>query len=280
MPDPGVLRDESAERGFFGPESMAWRVSRETAVLLGGRRALLLQLAHPLVAQGVADHSNFERDRLGRLVRTLLTSLTMIFGAREAAEIMIERINSVHRGVSGTLDEDAGAWKAGTPYRATDPELLMWVHATLVETAVDFYQRFVAPLSRDELDGYYRETTWTGSKLGISASILPPTYEEFEGYWREMLASDRIAVGATARRLAGLILYPGRVPNRLVDPLNIVTIGTLPPSIRNAYGLRWNPLRQAALQAATLSLRTLRPLIPAPLRFVPQARAASRRVAP
>ena len=133
------------------PGGVAWRVNREQALLLGGSRALLMQAAHPLVVQGVADHSNFRQNPWARLRRTVETMGVVIYGSREDADKATARVRWVHSNiVSGTLQKPSGPFPAGTPYSAADPELVMWVHATLVDTALRVYQGWVQPLSEDE----------------------------------------------------------------------------------------------------------------------------------
>lgn len=259
--------------------SISWRIDRENVLLFGGRRALLLQLAHPLVAQGVADHSNFQRDRVGRLLRTIDLSLTIMFGEVEMAQQAIEQIKAVHRIVEGTLPDDVGAYAKGTPYRAGDAELLLWVHATLVETALHFYERFVQPLSDVEADRYYAETFWAAHSIGIPDSMLPQNFVGFRQYWNEMIDSDRIFVGERAAELASEILYPSSLPfpRRLLDPLNLITIGTLPERVRQMYELRWSATRALALKALSLTVPRAIRLLPPQLRFVPHALEAERR---
>lgn len=239
-----------------------------------------MQLADPLVAQGVADHSDFRGDRFGRLFRTVETSMDLIFGPRERAEEMIQRINAVHRSVHGTLPEGVGAYAPGTEYSATDPDLLFWVHATLVDTSILFYDKFVGTLDETGRDSYYRETTWSAEALGVPPSKIPPTYPDFVRYLDGMLSGGRVVVGDRARDLATSILYPrpGPAVRRLFDPLNVITIGTLPEVLREGYGLRWDRRRSALLRAAEAGIRRMLPLTPPMIRYVPQARAAFRRV--
>lgn len=261
------------------PASISWRIDRENVLLFGGRRALLLQLAHPLVAQGVADHSNFRRDRVGRLLKTIDLSLTIMFGETELAQQAIEQIKAVHRIVEGTLPDVVGGYPKGTPYRAGDPELLLWVHATLVETALHFYERFVQPVSEVDADRYYAETFWAANAIGIPKSMLPENFDAFRQYWNDMIDSDHIFVGETAAELAAEILYPSSLPvsRRLLDPLNLITIGTLPERVREMYELRWNATRAIALKALSLTVPRAIRLLPPRLRFVPHALEAERR---
>src|SRR3954454_15058163 len=121
--------------GFYGPDSMMWKINREAVLLGAGPAALLLQVAHPSVAQGVAEHSNFESDPFGRLRRTLMTTMDLVFGDGRRAEAAVRRLNTIHAGVRG---ED---------YRALDPALLLWVQVTLIKTSVEAYSRWVGPLS-------------------------------------------------------------------------------------------------------------------------------------
>src|SRR5262245_35463255 len=146
-------------RSLFGPQSLSWRVNRETALLLGGGRALLLQVAHPLVAAGVAAHSQFERAPLQRLWRTLDLTLTMVFGNAADAVAAVRQVERVHAHVRGRLAEAVGPFRRGTRYDANDPALLLWVHATLVDSALVAYERFVGPLSRTERSAFYDEST-------------------------------------------------------------------------------------------------------------------------
>lgn len=265
----------------YDPESISWRVNRESVLLLGGRRALLMQLAHPMVAQAVADHSRFTEDRIGRLLATLQLSFRIVFGPEEEARGAIGRINAVHKTVQGTLPDRAGPFPAGTRYRAEDPNLLMWVHATLIDSALNFYERFVTPLTSDERERFYLET-WRGTNLlGIPNEIRPANFIAFQTYMENMIESDLLTITDTARELASEILYPPAkwIPRRLFDPLNIITIGMLPANIRDGYRLRWNRGRAAAFSLAIAALKGFVFLAPKPIRFVPAARAAEKRLA-
>ncbi len=160
-----------------------WRVGREKAILGGGPTALLLQVAHPLVAAGVVDHSDFESDPLGRLRRTLDTMLTVGFGDRAQAEAAVAGVAAVHVHVRGPS------------YRADDPDLALWVHATLVLTALGAYESFVGPLSDDDKADYYERYKVVGRMFGVTDEVMPPTYADFVAYVRHMV--DR---GARRRR--------------------------------------------------------------------------------
>src|SRR6266487_156000 len=148
------------DAGLFGPGSLVWRVNREGILLLGGGRALILQVAHPLVAAGVEQHSSFREDPWGRLSRTLDVTTRIVFGSTTEAEEASARLWRVHGRVHGVSAD-------GVAYDARDPELLMWVHATLVDTALLVYRRYVGPLSIGELRRYYEEQRLLGEKFGV-----------------------------------------------------------------------------------------------------------------
>jgi len=251
-------------------------------MLAGWGRAILLQIAHPLVAQGVADHSGFARDRRGRvrrLERTVRAMLALTFGTAEEAADAAAGINKIHDRVNGRLREGAGAFAAGTGYSAHDPALLAWVHATLVDTFLLTYERFVAPLSPAERDRYCREAGGVAPLLGIPPDALPRNTDELTAYMERMLSSGEIVVTGTARSLAREVLSPGLPwPARpLLALARLTTVGLLPPPIREAYGLEWSPRRERALHLLSAAARQSLPFLPPLMRHWPAARTAARR---
>jgi uncharacterized protein (DUF2236 family) len=263
-----------SREGLFGPGSLSWRIDREVVVLGGGSCALLMQIAHPAVAAGVAQHSTFRADPFGRLRRTLTASFDVIFGTPRRAQRSIGRINAIHRAVRGTIPE------TGEPYTALEPRALLWVHATLVDTALRVYDRFVAPLSAGDAEGYHQECRPVALALGVPDELLPQTLPTLREWMRETIASGEVHVTPTARSLAPSVLYPTRFPPHFVwDLAHLVSISTLPTELRRQFGLPWSPARERAVDRAAAVSRCLLPLVPRPLRFVPQARRAERRVA-
>lgn len=240
---------------------MAWRVNAEAALLLGGGRALLMQVAHPKVAQGVAEHSDFERDPIARLNRTLELSLTLGFGSGEEVRRAARTINRTHERVRGR------------GYSASDPELLLWVHATLIDSSIKTYREFVGRLSPVDAATYYEETKPVGSLLGIPPAAFPPSYADFQAYVEGMLSRDA-RPDATGRRLARVVLRPSirHVPSFVYAPLHVITAGLLPGPLRDAYGLRWGGAERALYAAARTAVRGAVRVAPAALRQVPQAR--------
>jgi len=259
--------------GLFGPQSISWRIDREVLILAGGTCALLMQLAHPAVAAGVAEHSDFRADPFARLRRTLNATYAVVFGTTPRAERAIRRMNAIHTAVGGTVPE------TGQPYRAVDPALLLWVHATLVDTAIRVYDRFVEPLSTGEAEGYHAEARQIAVRLGVPEALLPATLAELRAEMARLIDSGEVAVSATARSLAPTVLYPTRFPPRAIwDLAHLVSLSVLPSTIRRAYGIGWSGRRERGVHLLAAASRWLLPLVPDPLRHVPAARSADRRL--
>jgi uncharacterized protein (DUF2236 family) len=263
--------------GLYGPASEAWALNREAMLLLGaGPRALLLQLAHPQVAAGVADHSDFQADPWARLDGTLRSYLRIVYGSRTAARAEIRRLNALHLTI------------AGPGYRARDPELALWVHATLVDSTIAVADRWLEPLSRERRARYYAETVPIGRAFGIPADLLPADLDAFEAYVAGALGPDGpVRVGPLARELAEVVLHPPLGPVApILKGLPAWTyawtlwpsVGLLPSSVREGYGLRWGPLERAVAGWLVASWRMWRPILPAGFRQMPQALAADRRI--
>ena len=248
-------------------------------LLLGGGRALLMQLAHPKVAEGVAHHSRFREDPIGRLYQTMNTMWSIIFDEVSEAQSSLQRINQIHRRVQGTVKQ-GDVIPVGTHYDARDPDLLLWVHATLVDSAIVTYELFVGPLSVQAKGQYYDETKRLALLFGVPESKTPASLEAFNDYMREMIDADTISVGSAARTVAEEILYPRPLILKIGSPLSaFITIGLLPPKLRKAYGLTWGNRKERMLQLLAVPIRGLLPFVPAAFRFVPQARAAQKRAA-
>jgi uncharacterized protein (DUF2236 family) len=244
--------------------------------LLAWSRAILLQLAHPLVAAGIDDHSTFRAGRLtaaARLHHTVGAMRSLTFGGEAARDATIASINAIHRRVNGTLRESAGPFAAGTRYSAEDPALLLWVHATLLESIPLIYERVVRPLSAGERDEYCADAAWVARALGAREGA-PRTWRELQDYLARMHASGVLVVSNQARELAGAVLAPPLA--RLVWPaayLNrLVTIGALPPSIREQYGYGWTAADERRMGRALRVLRAVRRATPDVVALWPDAR--------
>lgn len=264
-------------RGLYGPESVAWRLNREAMLLLAaGPRALLMQIAHPSVAAGVDEHSDFRTDPWARLRGTLRSYLRIVYGTGSSARAEIRRLNALHRSIRG----------AG--YSARDPRLSMWVHATLVDSTIAAYEAWVEPLTTVEVERYYAETVPIGRAFGVPPDLLPADFVAFERYMEEMLAEDSpVRVSPTARELARHVLRPTLAP--LWAPLGLVpaaayswtlwpSVALLPARLREEYGLSQGPIQRAVASWLEAGWRAWRPTLPPSFRQMPQALAADRRI--
>jgi uncharacterized protein (DUF2236 family) len=246
-----------AGAGLFAQDSWLRRVSAESVLLLGGGRALLLEVAHPLVAAGVAEHSRFREDPLGRLQRTLDAMSTLAFGERGVALEASRRVERAHLHVRGRLAHATGRFAADTPYDGRDPALMRWVWATLVDTALEITSRFVAPLAPEAQRSYYADQRALARVLGIPDALVPRDYAAFRAYFDGMLAGDELAVGDAAREIAAAVLDPPlRLP--VTGVARLVSAGLLPARLREAYGLAWDERREARLEELCASARALR----------------------
>jgi len=257
--------------------SISWRVNAERIVLLGWGRAILLQLAHPLIAAGVFEHSGFRASPLaaaGRLRHTVRAMLGLTFGTDAERAETLDGVRAIHRRVNGTLTETVGTWQAGTPYSAEDPALVLWVHATLVESVLLAYETFVQPVSGVERDAYCEEAAWVAIALRARPEDVPRDWTAMRRYIAGMHASGALAVGSQARELARAVLSPaGAWPLAPATWTNgLVTAGLLPSDIRTQYGLAWTPARDRMLATTVRALRLARRGLPRVAAHWPQAR--------
>lgn len=236
-----------------------------------------MQLAHPLVAAGVAQHSSYRVDPLQRFFHTFDAALQIVFGTQEQAMLATAKINAIHERVCGRLQETVGAWSAGTPYRAGDPGLLLWVHCTLVDSDVLAYEKCVARLSEAEKEICYRERKPGAVALGLSEESMPGSFAEMQTYLKDEMESDRIAVGRFQRELAQRLLYPAikHIPAKAYEPLVGLTADLLPEKLRSGYRLEMTPFRKVSSRAIPVIARRALPCLPCAVRKYPEARARS-----
>ncbi|MEZ0240818.1 MAG: oxygenase MpaB family protein [Chloroflexota bacterium] len=294
---PGTVVDG----GLYGPGSEAWTLNREAMLLLGaGPRALLLQVAHPLIAAGVDQHSDFRSDPWGRLAGTLRSYLRIVYGTAAQARSEIRRLNGLHRGIHGEVHEPEARARHGPTYTARDPELSLWVHATLVDSTMVAYESWIEPLSEDRRARYYAETLPIAAAFGIPTSVLPRDLGAFEDYLATMLEpGGAVVVGDVARELSAAILHPplgpaatmlgepsaalapwlDAIPATWYDWLFWPSIGLLPEAIREGYGLPWGTRQRIVAAWLVAAWQAWRPVLPIAFRTMPQALQADRRVA-
>jgi uncharacterized protein (DUF2236 family) len=246
-----------AEVGLFAPQGWLRRIHSEPSLLFGGGRALLLEVAHPLVAAGVAEHSNFRGDPFGRLQRTLDAMRAIEFGDRASALSAARSVERAHARVSGRLEQDAGRYRAGTPYHGRDAALVLWVWATLVDSAIAVYECFVETLGGKAREAYYTEQCVVARLLGVPQDLLPPSYAAFRSWFDGCIEGDTLCVTPVGREIARAVLAP---PGGLADGGRVasITAALLPARLRDAFELRFDAAARARFEALRQTVRSLR----------------------
>ncbi len=258
----GKFNEPRGEGGefAFSSDSELWKVNRHANGLLFGPAAVLLQVAHPRVAQGVADHSDFRDDALGRLRRTLSTVNRIAFGTVAEAEEMRERLKAVHGGVKGETSDGMAGPKS---YSALEPDLLMWVLATLIDASIQGYELVWEPLGPERRERLYQDFRRFGTYFGLGEDVGPGNYGEFVAYYNEMLASDLLGSHPLCAEVAAAVVWPqkpwrDRMLGKVVDFLPIETV---PVRIRTRLGLKstgWTRFRMSLLKwVAPVGFRVL-----------------------
>ena len=263
--------DEEVERIVLGPESLVWQRFDDIRMYFGAGYALLLQVAHPTVGAGVRDHSTFEQDPWGRLLRTVDYLMLITYGGREAAAVG-RRLRDVHKSIKGTNPD-------GSSYHALEPEAYAWVHATLFEAAIRAHKRFIGPLTEAQIERLYDEYMPLGRLLGVRERDLPDDWPAFCDYF-ETVVNDRLVRHETVDRVVRSLTTPGPPPQlpaaaervwgllRIppAQALKVSSFGLLPPVLRERFGLEWGPVLHAELRAMGAASRVLSPVLPKRLR--------------
>ena len=266
--------------GYFTDDSLLRRVHRERALALAGPRALLMQAAHPLAVSGLLAHSTALDDPYARLARTAQVLSTIGFGSKRDADRVAARVRGMHRRVSGTLRRPAGPYPVGASYRADDPDLLLWVLFTLVDSALVVYRKYVGALSREDEAALWRDYQVMGRLFGLLEHDMPRDVVALDDYRREMLDGDRLHVSDWARERAREIVLRPPVPwpaRPLLESANFITIALLPDRIREQYGFSRLPppfVRKALVEGGAQYIRrAVVPFLPDRLRLVPSTAA-------
>jgi uncharacterized protein (DUF2236 family) len=252
------------DHGYFGPDSVSWQVHREVTVLFGGARAVLMQAAHPLVIAGARDSGFYERNPWRRLQRTLILTYAITFGTKTQAQTAADQINEVHARIQGVDDV------TGLPYDALDPELLLYVHACLVESALLFEHLSVGRLDDAGRQRFHEEQMLAAEMVLIPRNSIPSTVSGLRSHLREVEASGILRVDDAARRVAALFHDPPKEAEwrPVLRGVSRLAFGMLPPVERELYGVELTTGRRAAMRAAFAAMRVGRPFLPPRYRFI------------
>ena len=261
----------ATDDGYFPrSSSMLRRVHEQRAVgLLFGQRALAIGAINPLNFVGTISHTKARATPFQRLVKTAKMFETVFFGSRAEADRVLATVSRLHDSVKGALPEDAGAFKAGTPYSAYDPELMLWTVAVIADSAQAFYEMFVDRLTAAEKERLWQDYVRFGELFGMPRDAAPPTYPDFRAYFDEQLGRDEVHLSEEARYIGSAIMFEIPVPASRWPAMrahNLIILGSLPPRIRELYGLRWTGAHAAAFKALVAATKAPRPITPKRLR--------------
>ena len=260
----------------FDPTSLTWRIHNERITLVSLGRALLMQAADTRALGGFIEHSRYGEDPWGRLWRTGKAMRAALFGTAAEAEAVGRRVRAMHARVRGTTSKAIGPVPAGSSYAADDPELLLWVHATLVDTRVRNYRRWVGDLTSVDAERYHQEMKAVAELFGLPRKHVPETFAELREYMRTMMAGEFITVTPEARDIARTTVLGPPLPPGLQQLwvfMNFLTVGSLPSGLRRDYGFTWTPAHQLAYDGSTTTARHLLPLVPSLIRHFESAAA-------
>jgi uncharacterized protein (DUF2236 family) len=268
------IDDPDPDPGLFGPGSVTWEVMAEPLLMLGAGRALLMQAAHPLVAEGAIDHSSYATDPFARFERTVEWVTVVCYGTTAEARRASAAVNRLHVPVQGSLRRSHATpqVRGGARYSGRDPDLLLWVHATFVDTMLVSHDAFVGGLSTADADTFVREWGAVAALMGVPASRLWPDRSALRAYVDERVATGVVAPGAGSRLVAQTVLDPpasSAQARAAFAVLAFTTVGLLPSAVRSGYQIGWTPAHTAAHAAMRLSVRRLRPALPERLRHSP-----------
>jgi uncharacterized protein (DUF2236 family) len=267
--------------GILGPRSVAWRLGGDLGVFLGGGRAALLQLAHPMVAYAVDHHSRTRADVVGRFQRTFRNVFAMVFGDLDDAFTAARRVHAIHTRIHGKIPHAIGRWPAGALYHANDADALRWVHATLVDTTLVVRELLGGELPVTIKDAYVIEMNRFGKLFAIPDDRLPRTWREHADYMAAMFASDALGVAPVAREMAAFLLgrAPGQAQPALGRLAQALTATMLPPHLARGFGIERSRRSVAALRRALRGVGLVYNRVPPAVAGIPARSEALRRIA-
>ena len=265
----------NGDPGYFGPESMMWKVNKEITVLFGGARALLMHAAHPLIAAGARQTSFYQRDPWKRLIRTLSLQNSVTFGTIEEADESATRINRLHEVIKGK-DEITG-----DIYDALDHEQLLWVHACLQLSSIYFYEQTVKKLTQEQKDKYHKENMLSAKLVLIDTKKMPQTHNELKDWVIKKSKTKDYLLMTDVARDVGDIISGGPVPKHIkpIWPfISFTAFNTLPDEFKKIYGIKSSMIKSVILKFNLTLLKITRPFLPPFFRLIPPARWAKQRI--
>ena len=265
----------NGDPGYFGPESMMWKVNKEITVLFGGARALLMHAAHPLIAAGARQTSFYQRDPWKRLIRTLSLQNSVTFGTVQEADESAIRINRLHEVINGK-DEITG-----DIYDALDHEQLLWVHACLQLSSIYFYEHTVKKLTQEEKDKYHKENMLSAKLVLIDTEKMPQTHNELKDWVIKKSKTKDYLLMTDVARDVGDIISGGPVPKHIkpIWPfISFTAFNTLPDEFKEIYGIKSSIIKSVILKFNLTLLKITRPFLPPFFRLIPPARWAKQRI--
>ena len=264
-----------SDPGYFGPNSIMWKVNKEITVLFGGARALLMHAAHPLIAAGARQTSFYQRDPWKRLIRTLSLQNSVTFGTKEEADDSANRINKLHEVIKGE-DPVTGGY-----YDALDHEQLLWVHACLQLSSIYFYEKTVKKLTDYEKDQYHKENMIAANLVLVNTKKMPQSHNELKNWViNKSNKKDYLLLTDVAKDVQNIIAG-GPVPTHIkpIWPfISFTAFHTLPEQFKKIYGVKTTRLKSFLLSFNLILLKTTRPLLPPFFRLIAPARWANQRL--
>jgi uncharacterized protein (DUF2236 family) len=267
-----------ARAGIFGPQSISWRINRESALFLGVGRAALLQLAHPWVAVALEQHSSLMDDPIARFHNTFRVVFTMIFGSKAQAFKAARALHTLHTTIRGELPSAVAGYPGGSRYEANFVPALRWVYATLIDSAVMAYECVLPALTQDEKERYYAESKVLAGLFGIPASELPADWSAFRSYFDAMCGSDALGANDRSRELSYALLKGAGSRVRPPRWYRALTVAWMPERLREEFGLRFGLDEKRAVEGVRRWLPRVYRALPSPIRFTGPYREARARL--
>jgi len=261
--------------GYFGPQSMMWKVNKEITVLFGGARALLMHAAHPLIAAGARQTSFYQRDPWKRLIRTLSLQNSVTFGTKKEADESAHRINKLHEVIKGKDEVSGGI------YDALDHEQLLWVHACLQISSIYFYEKTVKKLSDEDKNQYHLENMIAAEMVLVDKNKMPKTHEGLKQWVIEKSKEKDYLIHTDVAKDVQDIIAGGPVPTHIkpIWPFIAFTaFHTLPKEFKDLYKIKTTPLKRNILSFNLLFLKFTRLFLPPFFRLIAPARWAQQRI--